>query len=490
MTARPTARPRLRSRLIAWYAGTMCCVLLLAAVALRFGVDRTLDRAHVESLESSVALFRQFFRVEIAEYRSVEATLSHIAGELVFEDRVIDVHRPDGSLFSVTGAPVTEDYPSLRAPVRTLRAPLDPLIAPGWTIEVHGSKATLVAALRRLDLWLLGGIPAVVLLAAALGWWLAGRALRPIGALAAQAQQLDAAAGSRLTLPDATDELGRLGTSFNALLDRLDDALAQQRRFLTDAAHELRTPIARLRSRVELGRLSLGQLSLGHADAPYADAPSLRHETDRLLATLDGELRDTSEVLHGLLALAHADAAVQPSRFSVGYLDDVLLDELPRWRETAAAAGVQIALGTYEELPARFDAALMRRLLALLLDNAVRYSPAGSTVTVHLAPQATCARLTVEDQGIGIEPVEREAVFARFHRTERARAHRADGSGLGLALARWIVLRHGGTIRADARADGEAGVAIVVDLPIAVSAIDVSRQAGVARAGLPPAVEL
>jgi signal transduction histidine kinase len=475
MTARSAARPRLRTRLIAWYAGTLCCVLLLTAAALRFGVERTLDRAYVESLESSVALFRQFFRVEIAEYRSVEATLSHIAGELVFEDRVIDVHRPDGSLFSVTGAPVIEDYPSLRAPVRTLVAPLDPLLAPGWTIEVHGSKATLDAASRRLDLWLLGGIPLVVLLAAALGWWLAGRALRPIGALAAQAQRLDAAAGSRLQLPDTTDELGRLGSSFNALLDRLDDALAHLRRFLADAAHELRTPIARLRSRVEMGRVALSR----------TDAPTVRAEADRMLATLDGELRDTSEVLHGLLALAHADADVEPSRFTVGYLDDALSDELPRWRETADASGVQITLGTFEEVRARFDAALMRRLLALLLDNAVRYSPAGTVITVHLALDGATVRLTVEDQGIGIEPAERETVFARFHRTARARAHRADGSGLGLALARWIVLRHGGTIRAASRADGGAGVALVVAMPIGVPAGELLVERGEPVGSLP-----
>jgi two-component system, OmpR family, sensor kinase len=475
MTARSAARPRLRTRLIAWYAGTLCCVLLLTAAALRFGVERTLDRAHVESLESSVALFRQFFRVEIAEYRSVEATLSHIAGELVFEDRVIDVHRPDGSLFSVTGAPVIEDYPSLRAPVRTLVAPLDPLLAPGWTIEVHGSKATLDAASRRLDLWLLGGIPVVVLLAAALGWWLAGRALRPIGALAAQAQRLDAAAGSRLQLPDTTDELGRLGSSFNALLDRLDDALAQQRRFLADAAHELRTPIARLRSRVEMGRVSLSR----------TDAPAVRAEADRMLATLDGELRNTSEVLHGLLALAHADADTEPSRFSVGYLDDALSDELPRWRETAESAGVQVILGTFDEVQARFDAGLMRRLLALLLDNAIRYSPAGTVITVHLAVHGSQVRLTVEDQGIGITAADREAVFERFHRTEEARAHRADGSGLGLALARWIVMRHGGTIRAASRADGGAGVALIVAMPIGVPAGELLVERGEPVGSLP-----
>jgi signal transduction histidine kinase len=466
MSPSVTTRPRLRTRLIAWYAGTLCAVLLLVAGALRYGVERTLARAHTESLEASVALFRQFFRVEIAEYRTVEATLAHIAGELVFEDRVIDVHRPDGSLFVVPGAAATHAYPTLRPPVRDLIAPLDPDLAPGWTIEVHGSAATLEAASRRLDWWLLGGIPVVVGAAALLGWWLAGRALRPIGVLASQVRALDTAPGSRLALPDTTDELGRLGSSFNTLLDRLDDTLAQQRRFLADAAHELRTPIARLRSRVELGRLSLDRTNAN------ADAEAVRREATGTLAALDGELHSTSEVVQGLLALARADADAEPSAFAEGYLDDVLSDELAHWRETADAAGVRIALGGFDEVRARFDATLVRRLLALLLDNAVRYSASGATVTVHLESRGNEAVLTVEDQGIGIAPEDRDAVFARFHRAENARAHRADGSGLGLALARWIVQRHGGTIEAASRADGGAGVAFVVRLPVVASSAE------------------
>jgi two-component system OmpR family sensor kinase len=440
-------RPRLRARLIAWYAGTLCAVLLLTALAVRVAVRATLDRAHVESLEASAAHFRQFFRVEVAEYRTVEATLAHIAGELVFEDRVIDVHRPNGSLFAVPGAPALHSYPSLREPVRLITAPLDPLLAPGWTIEVHGSAATLEAAARRVDVWLLGGIPVVVLLAALLGWWLAGRALRPIGDFAQQVRALDGSDGSRLAIAEPHDELGRLGTSFNALLDRVDRALAQQRRFLGDAAHELRTPIARLRGRVELGR---------HAGAgPLGET----------LTALDHELRHTSDVLDGLLALARADADAEPVTRSAGYLDDTLSDELTRWREQAVAAGMRVVLGAFHEVPAQYDAALMRRLLALLLDNAIRYGGAGDTITVSLTREDRLATLRVEDEGIGIAPEERELVFARFHRSSAAREHCADGSGLGLALAHWIVQRHGGTIRAESRADGRPGVGLVVTLP-------------------------
>lgn len=230
------ARRRLRTRLIAWYAGSLCCVLLVGALTVRFLVGRALDRAQAESMTASVALFQQFFRVELTEYRTAEATLTHIAGELVFEDRIIVVHRPDDSLFHVAGVPAVNQLNTLRPPVRDLRVALDPVRAPGWMLDVHASGATLSAAARRIDLWLLGGIPLIVCVAAVLGWWLAGRALRPIGQMAAEARTLRPEAGSRLTLHDPTDELGRFGASFNALLDRLDAAQGEQRRFLADAA--------------------------------------------------------------------------------------------------------------------------------------------------------------------------------------------------------------------------------------------------------------
>ena len=475
-------RPRLRTRLTAWYAGVLLAALLATATGIRFAVERTLDRAFTESLEASIAVVQRFFRVEIAEFRTVEATVTHIATELVFEDRVIDVHRPDGTVFLLPGRSEAHGYPQLVPPVRELTAPLDPMLAPGWTIEVHGSEAALAAARERLDIWLLAGIPLVVLAAAVIGWWLAARALQPIGDLVAQANALDAGLRDRLTLNDPTDELGRLGTSFNALLDRLDAALAQQRRFLADAAHELRTPIARLRGRVELARLSLA--SGEHSPEALRDASA------QVLAALDGELRDTSEVVQGLLALARADADADLDAMHDGFLDDALMEELPRWRETATQAGVALAVETFDEVWARFDASLMRRLLALLLDNAIRYTPSGGQVQVHLDRVAAgphpMAELRVCDTGIGVPEAEREAVFARFHRAADARAWRPDGSGLGLSLAQWIVTRHGGTIGLTSRPDGARGTVVLVRLPC-LAPLDAEAGRREAVGGLPGA---
>jgi two-component system, OmpR family, sensor kinase len=475
-------RPRLRTRLTAWYAGVLLVALLATAAGIRYAVERTLARTFTDSLDASIALVQRFFRVEIAEFQSIDATVTHMASELVFEDRVIDIHRPDGSVFALPGRDPSNRYPQLATPVRDRTAPLDPLLAPGWTVEVHASEAALVAARRRLDVWLLAGIPLVMIAATVIGWWLAGRALRPIGALAAQAHALDASRGGRLVVSGDADELAQLGTSFNALLDRLDTALAQQRRFLADAAHELRTPIARLRGRVELARLGLAS-----PDRTTSEAVSV----DATFAALDAELRDTSEVVQGLLALARADAEVDAASFEEGYLDDALADELPRWRESAAQAGVTVSVDSFDEVRAKFDAALMRRLLALLLDNAIRYTPAPGQVTVSLRAvhDASHARavLEVSDTGIGVGADDREAVFERFHRTADARAHRPDGSGLGLALARWIVQRHGGTIALTSRADGTRGTRVLVELPRLVAPHQVTARE-VATREIAPAV--
>lgn len=475
-TAGP-ARRRLRTRLIAWYAGSLCCVLLIGALAVRVMVARALDRAQAESMTASVALFQQFFRVELAEYRTVEATLSHIAAELIFEDRVIDVHRPDGTLFHVAGVPIVSQVNTLRPPVRDLRVALDPMLAPGWMLDVHASGATLSAAARRIDLWLLGGIPLMVFVAALLGWWLAGRALRPIGRMAAEARRLNPQAGARLTLHDPTDELGRFGASFNALLDRLDATQGEQRRFLADAAHELRTPLARLRSRMELARIALATTELDR----------VRQEATATLNRLEREVIAASASVTGLLALARADAGVAPVTLVNGYLDDVLADELPRWRETAAAHGVQLELGRFEEVHARFDATLLRQLLGLLLDNAIHYSDAGGRVTLHVHADATRVHLVVEDRGIGVPDSERERIFARFHRSAAARARRSDGSGLGLSLARWIMEQHGGTLRATDREDGAPGLALVAEWPRSAVALNASEGDAEQTAAVPSA---
>jgi signal transduction histidine kinase len=443
-------RPRIRLRFTALYAATLLVVLLGAAGTLRYALRATLEREFDQSVRSSAGLVQQFFRAEIEEYVTVEATLYHIAGELVFEDRALRIRRPDGALFEIVGAPVRRARRPLSGPVRTVRFALDPELAPAWDIEVDASEANVIALQSRIDRWFGVGIPLLVVCAAVAGWWLTGRTLRPVGRMADAAARIAPASGARLPIDDSTDELGRLGLRFNALLDRLDGALAQQREFLADAAHELRTPIARLRARVEVALLE----------------PATARTTG-VLSAIDQELRAVSHQVDELLQLARADAAGEdaPIRDEALFLDDVIADELPRWQPEAQRRRMTLDYSALEESPVVGDAALLPRLVSILVDNAIRYGHEGGTVRVRVHPEDGAVWLDVEDGGIGIPAHERARIFDRFFRGDAARLKRPDGSGLGLAIAAWIVRQHRGTIAATAGPQG--GTLMQVRLPLA-----------------------
>ncbi len=448
------------------YATTLLVVLLASGGLLRFAMRAALDRELEDSARASAALVSQFFRVEVAEYQTIDATLAHIAGELVFEDRAMHMHRPDGSEFTVVGWPQQTSRRSLAPPVRRFTAPLEPALAPRWMIAVEVSGAGVAAVKARIDRWMALGIPALVLLAAVTGWWLTGRALRPVGRMADAATRIAPGTSGRIPVDDSTDELGRMGTQFNALLDRLDGALDQQRRFLADVAHELRTPLARVRSRVELAMLSpatLGDSTLTGGDQGAASSDPL--------PAVHAEVVRMSQLVDELLQLARADAGGDASVGSMGllYLDDLVADELHRWHGDAERAGITLRCTSLQEVPITGDDALLRRLIGVLLDNAIRYGRRGGNVEVRVEQVRTTARLVVSDDGIGISPDEQGRLVERFYRGARARAHRNDGSGLGLAIASWIVRLHHGAMEIAPRASS-AGTVVRVTIPAALPA--------------------
>jgi two-component system OmpR family sensor kinase len=469
--------PRIRLRLTVVYALTLLVVLFLCAAFLRLATRDALAREFDDSLRASAALVRQFFRVEVAEYREIDATLQHIAGELVFEDRAIHVHRPSGQEFTVVGSPRSPMRGTLVQPVRTLTVPLEPALAPGWMIVVEASAATVAAVNARIDRWILLGIPALVLLAAGGGWWLTGRTLRPVGHMADAAASIAPGSGQRIPIHDASDELGRLGTRVNDLLDRLDGTLTQQRRFLADAAHELRTPLSRVRGRVELAMQpvpfadrSTALSSSDHAPSDIAEVgvagERARRDHPDALPAIHDEVVRMSVLVDELLQLARADADGDSATGSMAplYLDDVVTDEIPRWRADADRAHVTLTCSAVYEAPMVGDALLMRRLLGIILDNAIRYSNAGGCIDLRVLRTDGGVVLEVQDEGIGIAPAERARLTERFYRGERARAHRSDGSGLGLAIAQWILERHGGTLSLTSNPMG-VGVVARVTIP-------------------------
>lgn len=464
----------IRARLALWYAVSVLGALLAFAVAVRVTVRSTLAAEFRASLVNSATAVSGFYRLEFAEYRDVAATLRHIADEVVFPDRIVEFVAPDGQVAfrtrparSGAGAGAKADpQASLPQPVRSIRSTLAADLSPGWTIRVYASAAPLERSLGGIDRWLIIGVPLGVILAAAAGFWMAGRTLRPIGMMAQAAERMTAhpsspgGPGGRLPVSNPTDEIGRLGTRFNLLLDQHAAVLGQQRRFLADAAHELRTPVARM-----LGGVELALLDPRDAAGQY-DALQHVHE----------DLRRAARLVDELLQLARADADGS-ARLAASYLDDVVADALRVWYPLAARRGVELTVSMLEEAPASLDPVLIDRLLGILADNALRYTTPGGVVDVRVTVVRGQARLEVADTGIGIGPDDEPRVFDRFFRGAEARVMEPGGSGLGLPIARWIADAHGATLALEAGPGG--GTVASVTFPAL-------RRHPVAAANAPP----
>ncbi|MFD8556750.1 sensor histidine kinase [Streptosporangium canum] len=285
-------------------------------------------------------------------------------------------------------------------------------------VQARASLEPAGAALQTLQGLLIPGIPGLLLLVAALTWVAVGRSLAPVSAIRAEMADITASdLHRRVPVPRSRDEIARLAETMNRTLDRLELAVDRHKRFVADAAHELRSPLAILRTRLELA-------------PPGPLAAEALTDVERIQAL-------TSD----LLLLARLDAG-EPTCHGEVDLGQVAAEEAARSRPRPE---IRVGLEVAADVVVRGSAEELRRLVANLVDNAVRH--ADSTVTVRLARDGGGAVLDVRDDGPGIPAEHREAVFDRFTRLDEARDRDAGGSGLGLAIARDIAVRHGGNLR-------------------------------------------
>lgn len=303
--------------------------------------------------------------------------------------------------------------------------------------------AELLALRRSLGASFLLGL----LLAAAGGSWIARAALRPLEAMAAQARRITArTADARLEAENPADELGTLAASFNDLLARLGAALVQQRQFMADASHELRTPVSVARTAIDV---TLGREA--RVEEEYREA----------LGIVGGQMRRLSRIVEDLFTLARADAAGLPMDSQLLYVDDVVGDCVKAIKVLADAKGVRLDAAGERDCEIRGDERWLRQMLVNLLDNAVRHTPPGGSVEVLVRGNAGAVEIAVQDGGPGIPEVDKERIFERFFQLDPSR--HGEGSGLGLPIARTIAEAHGGTL---ALARSEApGSTFVVRLP-------------------------
>ena len=306
------------------------------------------------------------------------------------------------------------------------------LSAPSYSIAAAIDEASIRRTLGVLGLILAVGVPLAVALAISGGYFLAGRVLRPVGAIADKARRLTAESlGERLPVENPRDEFGRLATVINDALSRMQDSFERLRRFTADASHELRTPLTVMRS---VGEVAV-QRSLDRT-VPRDTVGRMLEQVDRLTRLVDG-----------LLMLTRADSGtIRPAReaLELGALTGGAVDEL---RVLADEKQQSLVHHAPVAVFALGDAVLVRQALVNLVHNAIKYTPAGGAVRVEVTMTGSGeAQIDVRDDGPGIAPVHQGRIIERFYRVDPGRSREHGGVGLGLAIARWAVEANGGRI--------------------------------------------
>ncbi|MDQ6933723.1 MAG: ATP-binding protein [Actinomycetota bacterium] len=331
--------------------------------------------------------------------------------------------------------------------VRLLAVPVPRTGHPPRVLVVGTGRNLPSEALNRVRWALLVGGPLGVGLSGIGAWFLAGAALRPVERMRSEAEVLTARdPEARLAVPGTHDEVARLGRTLNALLDRLHRALAQQRDFVADAGHELRTPLALLRTELELARRpdrTKQELidAVGHA----------ARDTERLI-----------RLAEDLLLLARADDVAAPLHLEPVRLDAVVKDALNAVEPRAAGENVQL-LDLSSPVIVEADRDRLRQIVDNLLDNALRFAPPRSVITVEVSTASGRPErvvLQISDRGPGFPPEFLPHAFERFRRGDAARNARDGGSGLGLSIVAALARAHGGTVTAANQPTGGACVRV------------------------------
>lgn len=452
----------IRLRLTVWYMLLFDVVLLLFSGYLHLRVERGLeaqvDRGlRLAATQVVAATDRAGDRPALQATPDAQALLQQLQGA----GYGVRLTAADGATVARFGALPTAPLPPPAAGYTTLaqgedtwrvfaaRLPAPPGTPPGW-LQVTQSLAPVQQLSEDLSNQVLFAAPAVVFLAGLGGVFLADRALRPIDRLTRTAQQLGARDLSRRTgYRGPPDEVGRLATTFDQMLARLEAAFARERRFTADAAHELRTPLAALK-----GQLGVA-LSRPRAAAAYA---AVLRDLD---AQVDRLIRLSTDLLF-LARLEQGRAPIPPERVDLSALLETIVDHVrPLAAERALALEAAIPAG----LAVTGQVDHLSRLFLNLLDNALKYTPAGGRVAVRGCVAGASARVTVSDTGPGIAAAHLPHLFDRFYRAEADRSRAAGGAGLGLAMAAELARAHGGAL-AVASTVG-AGSAFTVSLPLA-----------------------
>ena len=442
----------IRVRLTLWYGSALALILLLFAVALYLVMSRALREQVDASLDEAAAVaIRTLGEHRFGPFLIFE-DLSQEFPELALLDKFFQIFGPAGQVTIQSSNIQSREIPlsqtAFRASLegestfetvqftkgvslRLLSVPIrqgDQLVN---ILRVGTSLLPTDRMLRRLLVGLYIASPMALLVSLMGGWFLAGRALRPVHAITQAARRITAGDWSqRILTPHSNDEIGQLASTFNDMIGRLEVSFKQIRQFSADASHELRTPLTITKGETELALRRPRQ-----AEDYRVVLESNLEEIDRM-----------SRIVDELLFLSRADLGEIKLKMLPVQLDDLFREIHQQAAMLGKERSIQTVITKVEPVVVKGDDLRLRELLLNLVDNAVKYSQEGQTVELALTIEGNRVRIMVQDHGIGISPESHIRVFDRFYRTDEARAHAAKGTGLGLAICKWIVEVHHGTI--------------------------------------------
>ena len=462
-----------RGRLTLFWVATLAAALVVVGGLIYVLLARALYNRIDDNLQALVLIATTSLANDLGEGQDYGDAARSTAAELSSRQQMLVIYDADGRLLAEGGRdndlritlPDPRTVPTDRSLLLTVVEAQDDddrhrLAVQRVSVQPSGTPYIVVAGtalepadeeLESLREVLAYVIPLAMLVAGAGGWFLARQSLAPVAVMAERARRIGAAdLSARLPVINRRDELGQLAETFNDLLIRLEASLTQQRQFMADASHELRTPVTTSRT---AAAVALQQ--------PHREEAEYR-ET---LAIIERQTARLSRVVEDMFTLARADAGSYPVRRTPMYLDEVLDEEVRAARVLADAKRVSIELSAVASASFVGDEELVRRLIGNLLDNAVRHAPTRGVVRVSLASESDGYELTVTDDGEGIPPEVQPHVFERFVRGDAARTTEG-GAGLGLALARWIARAHGGDVHlVSSSAEGTSFTAVLPGHP-------------------------
>lgn len=457
--------PGVRVRVTAATALVVAVTLILAGIALTFLVRQSLVDG-IDNLLGSRA-------DQVAALATSTAGISATIPATAQQSSLVQVVDEKGNVIAATANmhdddnnakfrdPVLENPPASRRttistltelpmdhtdPFRILAKPVTLKRGAGW-VYVATSLTPVESAAGTVTTVFAIGLPLVLLVVMVTVWWAITHAFRPVEGIRRQASAIGAAnLTERVPVPRSRDEIARLASTVNAMLDRLEDAATRQNQFIGDASHELRSPLAALRAQVEV--------ALAHPEPV---------EATRVLALVRDQTVRMTTLTEDLLFLARSTepgAMVLPAAVD---LDELVLAELHRLRSSGNLTATVVALDAARVTGSQRDLA---RALRNLTDNARNH--ARSEVRLALRTANAVAEITVSDDGNGVAAADRERLFERFSRLEESRERNLSGGGfgLGLAIARQIAHAHGGTLTAHDRADGRNGAEFLLRIPM------------------------